>query len=69
MKTFFLSAIFIALCAVFTGVLTWAIYTISIEVDCDDTKAALKEYRAQHQLTLSELKRLERLIGRWGSTN
>ena len=69
MKTFFLSAIFIAFCAMFTGLLTWAIFVTSIEVNCDDTRAALEEYRIQNQLMLSELKPLERLIGRWGSTN
>ena len=69
-KAFVIGAAFVLTCALIAGTITGTIFAIAESgLDCDDTRAELDEYRIQHSLARSELKRLERLIGRWGSTN
>jgi len=60
MKTLCTGAAFVLLCAAFAGIFTSMMLTIIDEtLSCDDTRAALAEYRIQHILTLAELERLE----------
>ena len=70
MRAFLIGAAFVAMCATFAGVFTGVMFKIAEDpMGCADARAALEDYRVQHSLTVMELERLERLIGRWGSTN
>jgi hypothetical protein len=70
LKTLSTGAAFIVICAIFSGLMTGALFTIAeYEIGCADIRATAEEYRIQNMLTMSELERLEKLIGRWGSTN
>jgi hypothetical protein len=68
-KAFAVGAAFVLTCALIAGTITGTIFAIAEGgLDCDASRAALEEYRIQNVLTMSELERLEKLIGRWGST-
>ena len=70
MRSFLIGAAFVCMCATFSGLFTGVMFKLAEDpLGCSDVRAALDEYRVQHSLTVMELERLERLIGRWGSTN
>jgi hypothetical protein len=70
MRAFLIGAAFVLTCSLFAGMFTGIMFKLAEDpMGCEDTKLALEDYRVQHSLTVIELERLERLIGRWGSTN
>jgi len=69
MKSFLIGLAFVTICATFSGLFTGVMFKLAEDpMGCADTRAALEDYKVQHSLTVMELERLEKLIGRWGST-
>ena len=69
MKSFLIGAAFVCITATFAGVFTGVMFKIAEDpMGCADVRAALENYKVQNSITTMELERLEKLIGRWGST-
>ena len=69
MKSFLIGAAFVLTCSLFAGMFTGIMFTVAQDpLGCADVRAALENYKVQNSITTMELERLEKLIGRWGST-
>jgi hypothetical protein len=69
MRSFLIGSAFVLSCSLLAGMFTGIMFKIAEDpLGCADARAALEEHRVQRALTLGELERLEKMVGRWGST-